>query len=142
MVKMVSKESQAVWCAYVSGYKHKFTYFIGLIKQMDKYLSLLDDLPLLKLTPTITRGHAYHVLTMQLQRSTYSYLAGVKTVRGSLENLEIGGYLKKSQKKPWKTQGKLKEKLESERKFGELYFLYIYRLFFFSFNTYFIGPTK
>ena len=40
------------------------------------------------------------------------------------------GIFKKKSEKTWKTQGKLKEKLESERKFEELNFFYIYTHYF------------
>lgn len=42
LAKIVSTESQAVYCAYASGYKQKFTFFIRTIKQMEKYLQPVD----------------------------------------------------------------------------------------------------
>lgn len=44
MAKMASAELQAVYFGHVSGYKHKFTYFISTIKEMDKYLQPTDGL--------------------------------------------------------------------------------------------------
>ena len=57
MVKMASAQLQAVYFGHASGYKHKFTYFISTIKQMDKYLQPTDGLLQSKLMPTITRRY-------------------------------------------------------------------------------------
>ena len=57
LTKIASTEPQALYCAYVSRYKHKFTYFISTIKQMDKYLQQIDDVIQSKLTLAITGGH-------------------------------------------------------------------------------------
>ena len=57
LTQIALTEPQAVYCAYVSGYKHKFTYFIRTIKQMDKYTQPIDDVIQSKLIPAITGGH-------------------------------------------------------------------------------------
>lgn len=58
MAKIASAELQAVYFGHVSGYKHKFTYFISTIKEMDKYLQPTDGLLQSKFMPTITREYA------------------------------------------------------------------------------------
>ena len=56
LVQIASREPQeAVYCSYVSGYKHKCTYSIRAIKEMDKYLQPIDDVTQSKLATAITK---------------------------------------------------------------------------------------
>ena len=57
LAQIASTEPQAVYCAYVLGFKHKFTYFIRTIQQMNKYIQPIDDIIQTKLIPAITGGH-------------------------------------------------------------------------------------
>ena len=52
----IIRTSNSLLC-FFTGDKHKFTYFVCAIKQMNKYIQAIDDVIQSKLIPAITGGH-------------------------------------------------------------------------------------
>ena len=60
-IKLLSEialiQPQAAYSSYVSGFQHKFTYFIRTIKGFEKYLQPLEEAIRHSLIPAVTGGH-------------------------------------------------------------------------------------
>ena len=55
--KIASAEPQAVYCAFVGGFKDKVTYTIGTVPDICKHLKKVDQAVDTKFIPTLTDGH-------------------------------------------------------------------------------------
>ena len=51
--RIAQNQPQAAYAAFVHGYKHKFTYFLRTIPQMERFLQPVDDILTYVFIPTI-----------------------------------------------------------------------------------------
>ena len=57
LTEIAKIEPQAAYTAFVTGYKHKLTYYMRSITNLSEYLKPLDDFIDTKFIPAITEGH-------------------------------------------------------------------------------------
>ena len=64
--KIAAVEPQAASCAFVGGFKHKFTYTIRTVSDIHKHLKKLDQAVDTKFILTLSDGHFYNEMEMKL----------------------------------------------------------------------------
>ena len=64
--QIAATELQAAYCAFVSGYKHKMTYYMRTIPEISELLTPLNEVITTELIPAITGGYTCSKLERSL----------------------------------------------------------------------------